>query len=195
MEITEKIYDLQSLNILNDCKLNIAILGGSFDPAHHGHLLISELALERLSLDYVIWLVSIQNPLKEKYKTNIFARARSALNFISNPRILVSSAEYDLKLNYTYDIMQYFVRMFNNINFTYLMGLDNVSHFETWYRYEEIPAICRIAIFNRPGFCEGFNLEQFAKKFLKSNIIYFADSNSTMSSSKIKNIGLLNDKK
>ncbi len=44
--------------------LKIGLLGGSFNPAHEGHLYISNIAIKRLGLDYVWWLVSPQNPLK-----------------------------------------------------------------------------------------------------------------------------------
>ena len=106
MKITEKVYDLQSLNFLRDAKLKIGVLGGSFNPAHSGHLCISLRALQMFGLDYVIWLVANQNPLKEKYKAKIFSRAESALKIISHPRIIVSTAEYDLGTRYTYDTMR-----------------------------------------------------------------------------------------
>ena len=49
--------------------MKIGILGGSFNPAHFGHVYISNIALKILQLDEIWWLVSPQNPLKVNYST------------------------------------------------------------------------------------------------------------------------------
>ena len=58
--------------------LRIGLLGGSFNPAHDGHLYVSDVALKRLKLDYVWWLVSPGNPLKSEKGMAAFADRRSA---------------------------------------------------------------------------------------------------------------------
>ena len=72
MQVTRKIYNLQSLNFLQNCNLRVGIFGGSFNPVHHGHLRLCDQALKFLGLDYIIWLVSLQNLLKPKYTKDIF---------------------------------------------------------------------------------------------------------------------------
>ena len=51
-------------------KKNIGILGGSFNPPHYGHYLISKIGIKKLDLDLLLWIITNQNPLKPKSKTN-----------------------------------------------------------------------------------------------------------------------------
>ncbi len=161
MKNITKIYNLQSLNFLRNCQLNIGILGGSFDPAHIGHLHISQQAIKILNLDYVIWLVSLQNPLKKQYNSDIFARTTRAAQIVTHPRILVSSAEYDIKSYYIYNSLRKFKEIFNMINFTFLMGIDNINNFHKWYRYQDILNLCKIVVFDRPSLFGRLNLQRF----------------------------------
>lgn len=150
MKATKKIYNLQSLNFLRYSKLKIGLLGGSFNPAHNGHVDISEMALKTFRMDYVIWLVANQNPLKEKYNKDMFVRAQDALEVVSNPRILVSTLEYDLGTMYAYDTLSKLKLCFPMADFTWLMGIDNVVNFHKWYRYQEFTKLCKMIIFDRP---------------------------------------------
>ncbi len=164
MQNTTKIYNLQSLNFLQNCHLNIGILGGSFDPAHNGHVQISCQALKMLNLDYVIWLVALQNPLKCKYRSSIFARSSQASKIVKHPRILVSSAEYDMQTYRTYDSLNKLTNLFTTINFTFLMGIDNINNFHKWYKYQQITDLCKIIIFDRPN-SEKFDFNRLAINF------------------------------
>lgn len=150
MQATKKLYDLQSLNFLRHTKLKVGVLGGSFNPAHQGHVDISEMAIKKFKMDYVIWLVANQNPLKNSYDEDIAARGKDALNIINNRRILVSIAERDLNTIYTYDSMNKLTSYFPQIEFTWLMGIDNAANFHKWYKYEEFTKLCKIIIFDRP---------------------------------------------
>lgn len=150
MEISRKIYNLQSLNIFKGCKSKIAILGGSFNPAHSGHLQMSKIALSRFGFDFVIWLVALQNPFKEKYSKDIFERAREAAEIVDHPRIIVSTAEYDIGSTCTFESLKELTTRFNTIDFTWLMGADNLEHFHKWKRYRDIMKMCKILVFDRP---------------------------------------------
>src|SRR5437762_10003362 len=85
--------------------LRIGLLGGSFNPAHEGHLHVSEVALKRLGLDYVWWLVSPQNPLKAAAETaplqQRIVRARKTAG--RYPRLRVSDIETQMGTRYTID--------------------------------------------------------------------------------------------
>jgi len=165
MQITRKVYNLQSLNFLQGCNLKVGILGGSFDPAHLGHVQLSHQVLKSLGFDYIIWLVSVQNPLKPKYKNDIFTRAMEATKVEQNPRILISTMEYDVKSNYIYNSLKTLVQRFSTIDFTWIMGTDNTKDFHKWYRYEDIPNLCKIIIFDRPNSSRSLNFSRFSMKF------------------------------
>ena len=59
---------------MNLKKIKIGILGGSFDPAHNGHLKISKEAIKQLKLKKVIWAITKKNPFKKKSKTSLYQR-------------------------------------------------------------------------------------------------------------------------
>lgn len=162
----KRIYDLHSLEFLQNGKLNVGILGGSFNPPHEGHLKISIQALKQFEFDYIIWLIAYQNPDKEKYKDDIFVRAKNAADIVSHPRILVSTAEYDIgsKFIHTYYFLRVLTRKFNKVSFTWLMGSDNLKSFHKWHRSSEFTDLCNIIIFDRPGYKLHPN-SQFQSKF------------------------------
>lgn len=165
MKSTQKFYSLQDLSFMNRSKTKVGVLGGTFDPAHSGHIMVSKRALDVYDFDYVIWLVAKQNPLKPKNDKNIFERAELAAKIaIEDSRIIVSTAEHDLNTQYIYDSLSGLIQHFPNIEFTWMMGIDNVVDFPKWHRSSEIPKLCNIMIFDRPCSARFANLEEFGLK-------------------------------
>ncbi len=164
MKSTQKIYGLQELNFLNNGKVKVGVLGGTFDPAHTGHLMISKRALDFYNFDYVIWLVANQNPLKKKNERNIFKRAEQSLSIVDDDRILVSIVEHDFDTQYMYDSMSCLIKHFPNVEFTWMMGIDNIVDFPKWHRSREIPKLCNIIIFDRPCATRDVNPKDFGLK-------------------------------
>ena len=132
--------------------LRIGLLGGSFNPAHEGHLHASDLALKTLGLDYVWWLVSPQNPLKpERGMADFAARLAGAKAFARNPRIVVTGIEAELGTRYTIDTLHTLERRFPQLRFVWLMGSDNLVQFPRWRNWRAIFAAVPIAVIARPG--------------------------------------------
>ena len=132
--------------------LRIGLLGGSFNPAHAGHLHVSEVGLEMLGLDYVWWLVSPQNPLKPAAGMAPFVRRLAqARAFARHPRIRVSGIERELGTQFTIDTLTALKRRFPAVRFVWLMGSDNLKNFQRWRRWPEIAALLPIAVVVRPG--------------------------------------------
>ncbi|HEX4178383.1 MAG TPA: nicotinate (nicotinamide) nucleotide adenylyltransferase [Rhizomicrobium sp.] len=131
--------------------LRIGLLGGSFDPAHDGHLYVSDIARKALKLDYVWWLVSPGNPLKPEpgALAGRLARARAAA--AHHPFIRVSDIEQRLGTRYTVDTVRALQRRFPHTRFTWLMGSDNLEQFARWRRWQEIACAIPIAVVRRPG--------------------------------------------
>ncbi|MFK8040430.1 MAG: hypothetical protein AB8B67_03760 [Rickettsiaceae bacterium] len=182
----KKIHNLQSLNFLNNTKLKIAIIGGSFNPAHHGHLAISNYALNNLGFDYALWLIAMQNPLKHRYDLDIFKRAQTA-KITFNPKIIISTAEFDIikhtKTTHTYNCLKFLINRFSMVDFSWIIGKDNIYNFNKWYRYQDIVDLCKIIVLARPGYNMCVNASKFP---IHSNITFYYDIKSDISSSQIK---------
>ena len=132
--------------------LRIGLLGGSFNPAHDGHLYVSDVALKRLKLDYVWWLVSPGNPLKPEKGMAPFAdRLKGARGLAQHPRIIVTGIERDMGTRFTADTVAALKRRFPQSQFTWLMGSDNLAGFDRWRNWQSIAAAIPIAVVQRPG--------------------------------------------
>lgn len=132
--------------------LRIGLFGGSFDPPHEGHLLASRLALTRLGLDRLWWLVSPGNPLKDTQRlAPLSARLAAARRLASDPRIVVCDIEAQLQLRYTVDLIIYLRRHCPGVRFVWIMGTDNLLQFHQWRRWEKIIAEVPVAVIDRPG--------------------------------------------
>lgn len=131
----------------------IGLLGGSFNPAHEGHLYISVQALKRLGLDHVWWLVSPQNPLKSKRGMAPFAhRLASARAAARHPRVHASALEHRLDTRYTADTLERLCAAVPGAHFVWLMGADNLAQFTKWQRWPDILATVPLAVIDRPHY-------------------------------------------
>jgi nicotinate-nucleotide adenylyltransferase len=132
--------------------LRIGLLGGSFNPAHEGHLHASKLALKQLALDYVWWLVSPQNPLKDtRGMASLEKRLQSARDFTRHPRIIVTDIEERLGTRFTADTLHRLKRRFPQVRFVWLMGSDNLLQLPRWRNWQEIFAMMPVAVIARPA--------------------------------------------
>jgi nicotinate-nucleotide adenylyltransferase len=131
----------------------IGLLGGSFNPAHEGHRLISLEALERLGLDEVWWLVSPQNPLKPVTgMASLASRLARGRILARHPRIRVTGIEDLLACHYTADTLGALTRRFPRVRFVWLMGADNLMQLTQWRDWPEIFRLVVVAVFDRPSY-------------------------------------------
>ena len=149
----------------------IGLLGGSFNPAHEGHLEISLEALRRLGLDEVWWLVSPQNPLKPaKGMAKLAARLAEAETLARHPRIRVTALESALGTRYTADSVSALTRRFPRVRFVWLMGADNLVQLASWHQWPHILNTVVIAVFNRPSYHLRANAALAARHFARFRI-------------------------
>jgi nicotinate-nucleotide adenylyltransferase len=131
----------------------IGLLGGSFNPAHQAHRHISLIALRRLKLDAVWWLVSPQNPLKSTVgMASLERRLAKAREVAAHPDIHASAAETALGTQYTVDTLEALIDKFPQAHFVWLMGGDSLASFHLWRRWKAIARLLPIAVVARPGF-------------------------------------------
>ena len=129
----------------------IGLLGGSFDPAHLGHVHITREALKRFDLDEVWWLVSPGNPLKKRGPAPMNLRMRRARKVMQHPRVHISDIEAHLNTRYTAETLRALRQKFPFARFTWLMGADNLAQFHLWKDWDEIIETVPIGVLARPG--------------------------------------------
>lgn len=133
--------------------LKIGLLGGSFNPAHAGHLYVAETALKRLGLDYVWFLVAPQNPLKPSRGMLPFEKRLASARALAgrHPRLKVTDLEQKIGSRYTIDTIRALNARFPRVAFVWLMGSDNLTQFHRWRHWEEIVERLPVAVVLRPG--------------------------------------------
>jgi len=131
--------------------MRIGLLGGSFDPAHEGHVAITEAAMRQFGLDRVWWLVSPGNPLKTRGPAPMAQRLAHARRLLTDPRIVVTDIESRLGTRMTADTLAALRRLYPGARFVWLMGSDNLVQFHRWDRWKEIAATVPIGVLARPG--------------------------------------------
>jgi nicotinate-nucleotide adenylyltransferase len=130
----------------------IGLMGGSFNPPHEGHLLASRLALQRLRLDRLWWLVTPGNPLKPiEGLPALSARIEAAREMVHDPRIAVTGFEAEIGARYTHDSIAWLTRRAPSAHFVWIMGADNLRQFHLWRRWRDIVRLTPIAVVDRPG--------------------------------------------
>jgi nicotinate-nucleotide adenylyltransferase len=146
--------------------MTIGLLGGSFNPAHEGHLAMSLYALKQLKLDQIWWLVSPQNPLKtDADMAALNQRVESAKKLAKHPRFVVTDIEIALGTQYTADTLRQLKRRFPRVNFVWLMGADNLKQIPQWQDWQDIFRLVPVAVFRRPSYPAGRGIGKAAIRF------------------------------
>ncbi len=134
-------------------RLRVGLLGGSFNPAHDGHLHVSREALRRLGLDEVWWMVSPQNPLKDTVGMAPFeTRVASARAAARDRRIRVTDIERRLGTRYTAHTLACLRARRPRHRFVWLMGADNLHQMSRWRGWTSIFNFVPVAVFARPTY-------------------------------------------
>src|SRR5262249_19835022 len=132
--------------------MRIGLFGGTFDPPHRAHLAASLLALKRLRLDRIWWLVTPGNPLKNtRGLASLADRIAAATALTHPPRIDITGFEAALGVRYSYDTVRYLVRRCRGVHFVWVMGADNLRSFHRWQKWRAIANLIPIAVVDRLG--------------------------------------------
>ena len=175
-------------NKLNTKKIKIGVLGGSFDPAHKGHLAISKEAKKRFQLQNIIWAITKKNPFKAESETTVLKRIKDCRRIIgSNSFIKVKFYENLIKSNKTIDLINH-LKKNKNIEIYFLMGADNLISFHKWHKSKLISQKCNILVFDRHGYKKN-SLKSKTFKQLNKDVLKFIEFKKVnISSSQLRKI-------
>jgi nicotinate-nucleotide adenylyltransferase len=144
----------------------VGLFGGSFNPPHAGHALVVEIALRRLGLDKLWWMVTPGNPLKNANELRPLAeRIRLSEKFANDPRIVVTAFEASHHIRYTADTLALVKARNPGVDFVWIMGADSLRDFHRWERWRRIALTFPIAVMDRPGSTLSFLSSVMAKTF------------------------------
>ncbi len=173
---------------MNNKKIKIGILGGSFDPAHKGHLAISKEAKKRFDLKKIIWALTKKNPFKVESKTPVSKRIKDCKKIIGlNSFIKVKFYENIIKSNKTIDLINYFKKN-KDIEIYFLMGADNLITFHKWHKSKSISQKCNILVFDRHGYKKNSLKSKTFRKLNKSILTFVEFKKVNISSSQLRKI-------
>ncbi|MGK9053483.1 nicotinate-nucleotide adenylyltransferase [Neorhizobium petrolearium] len=144
----------------------VGLFGGSFNPPHEGHLLVAEIALRRLGLDQLWWMVTPGNPLKSRSELASLAdRLAMSERLIHDPRIKITAFEKTLGGSYTADTLAFVKAKNPHVHFIWVMGADSLRTFHFWQKWREIASTFPIAVVDRPGSTLSFLSSKMARTF------------------------------
>ena len=169
-------------------KDKIGILGGSFDPAHKGHLAISKEAVKRFKLKKIIWAITKKNPFKNQSKTQLSLRIKHCKKIIGkNNYVKVKFYEDIIKSNKTINLINYISKN-KKIEIYFLMGADNLINFHKWHKWIEISQKSKIIVFDRHGYKKNSLKSKTFKQLNKANLEFIEFNKVNISSSQLRKI-------
>ncbi len=175
-------------NKLKIKKMKIGILGGSFDPAHRGHLAISKEALKRFNLKLIIWTITNQNPFKKKSKDNLKTRIENCKKIIGKIKsIKIKYFEDIIGSNKTSDLIDYLSKN-KKYELFFLMGADNLINFHKWYKCNNIIKKTKLIVFDRHGYKKRSLNSKTYKGTNEKKVSFIEFNKVNISSSQLKKI-------
>ena len=166
-------------------KKRIGILGGSFDPPHHGHLEISKLAIKKLLLDQIYWCITKKNPFKKKAFFSLSERIKKS-KIITNQtkKIKIKFFEDKIKSFNTIDLIKFLKKKNKRNIFFLIIGSDNLIKFHKWKNWKNLLELTEIVVFSRKDFDKKAKKSVIVKHV--KNIIYIKHKSINVSSTQIK---------
>jgi nicotinate-nucleotide adenylyltransferase len=134
--------------------MRLILFGGTFDPIHHGHVILARDALETLAADRVVFLPAAISPHKlsrvpaspEVRREMVAAAIEGEPRFVLDDRELTRAGP-----SYTFDTVAELHREWPGAELLYLIGFDNVAALHTWHRIAELEQLVRFVVLHRAG--------------------------------------------
>ena len=167
-------------------KKYIGLLGGSFDPAHTGHLGISKIAIKKLKLKKIYWVITKKNPFKNRTFYSLNERIKYAKKIAkAQKKIKIIYLESTIKSSRTIDVINYFIKKKKIENIFFIIGSDNLIRFHKWKSWKKIVKSVKLIVFSRKGYDRKSMKSTVAKNF-KKKIIFIKNKPISISSTQLK---------
>ena len=167
----------------------VGILGGTFDPCHIGHLIISKEAKKKFNLEKVIWAITKKNPLKKKSSLSLEKRLKYSKKFTKKYKFIkIKHFENIIKSNKTFDLLIYLQKKLVNKELYLIIGADNIINFHRWKSWKNIPQKCNILVFDRYPYKSKALKSLAFRQLSKEKLKYINFKKINISSSQLRKI-------
>ncbi len=165
---------------------SVGILGGSFDPAHIGHLKISKIAIKEIKLSKVLWIITKRNPFKSKPFYSLSERITKAKKLLKNNRkIQVIHLDKTIRSTRSINIINYLINKKKLKNIYFIIGSDNLIKFHKWKNWKKLVKLVNLIVFSRTGY-DRKGKKSIVAKYLKNKITFINNKPVAISSSKLR---------
>ena len=167
-------------------KKYVGILGGSFDPAHKGHLSISKIAIKKLKLKKIYWVITKKNPFKNKTFYSLDERIKYAKKFTkSQKKIKIIYLDDIIKSSRIIEVINYFRKKKKINNIFFIIGSDNLIRFHKWKSWKKIVKLVKLIVFSRKGY-DRKGMKSIVVKNYKNKIFFIKNKPIAISSTQLK---------
>ena len=174
--------------MVNLSKKSVGLLGGSFDPAHKGHLAISKIALKKIKLSKIYWLITKKNPFKKKVYFSLSYRVKLAKKATKNfNKIQVLDLDKMVKSSRSINLVNYFIKKKQIDNIYFIIGSDILIELHRWKSWKKIVKLTKLIVFYRKGYGRKNKNTIVAKYLNNKNILYINNKPIKISSTVLRN--------
>ena len=167
-------------------KKYIGLLGGSFDPAHEGHLGISKIAVKKFKLKKIYWVITKKNPFKNKTFYSLNERIKYAKKITRNQKkIKIIHLDDKIKSSRVIDVINYFIKKKKIKNILFIIGSDNLILFHKWKSWKKVLKLVKLIVFSRKGY-DKKGMKSIVAKNFKNKIIFIKNKPISISSTQLK---------
>jgi len=167
-------------------KKYIGLLGGSFDPAHRGHLGISKIAVKKFKLKKIYWVITKKNPFKNKTFYSLNERIKYAKKIIKNQKkIKIIHLDDKIKSSRVIDVINFFIKKKKIKNILFIIGSDNLILFHKWKSWKKVLKLVKLIVFSRKGY-DKKGMKSIVAKNFKNKIIFIKNKPISISSTQLK---------
>ena len=172
--------------MVNIQKKYIVLLGGSFDPAHKGHLGISEIAIKKFKFKKIYWIITKKNPFKNKTFYSLDKRIKYANKITrAQKKIKIIHLDNIIKSSRIIDVINYFIKKKKIKNIFFIIGSDNLIRFHKWKSWKKIVKLVKLIVFSRKGY-DRKGMKSIVVKNFKNRIIFIKNKPIAVSSTQLK---------